>query len=94
MISDVLPDQVWWCSYNGFWVIGKITSANLCKSVHGIINSSTFTSPFESRNGVKEGQKLQRFEYLENEKSFLDEIKGIFQTLFFMSIRVNWVEAP
>ena len=25
----------------------------------------------------KEGKKLQKFEYLENEKSFLDEIKNI-----------------
>ena len=28
----------------------------------------------------KEGKKLQKFEYLENEKSFLDEIKNIFHT--------------
>ena len=26
----------------------------------------------------KEGEELQEFEYLENEKSFLDEIKNIF----------------
>ena len=31
---------------------------------------------------VVEGrEKLQKFEYLENEKSFLDEIKNIFQFL-------------
>ena len=27
-----------------------------------------------------EGEKLQTFEYLENEKSFLDEIKNIFHS--------------
>ena len=52
-----------------------MTSANLCKSIHGIINYSTSTCPFESG---KEGKKLQKFEYLENEKSFLDEIKNSF----------------
>ena len=34
--------------------------------------------PFESRKGWKEAKKIQAFEYLENEKSFLDEIKSIF----------------
>ena len=34
--------------------------------------------PFESRNCGKEGKKLQKLEYLENEKSFLDEIKTFF----------------
>ena len=34
--------------------------------------------PFESGKYGKEGKKLQIFEYLENEKSFLDEIKTIF----------------
>ena len=29
-----------------------------------------------------EGEKLQKFEYLENEKSFLDEIKNIFQSFW------------
>ena len=28
----------------------------------------------------KEGEKLQKIEYLENEKSFLDEIKTIFRS--------------
>ena len=49
----------------------------LCKSVHGIINYS-FICPFEPGKCGKEGKKLQKFEYLENEKSFLDEIKNIF----------------
>ena len=36
--------------------------------------------PFESENRGKEGKKLQKFEYLKNEKSFLDEIKNIFHS--------------
>ena len=52
--------------------------ANLCKPIHGIINYSTFIYPFESGKYGKKGEKLQKFEYLENEKSFLDEIKTFF----------------
>ena len=34
--------------------------------------------PFESGNCGKEGKKLQKLEYLKNEKSFSDEIKKFF----------------
>ena len=61
------------------WVIPKITSANLCKSIHDNINYSTSICPFESGKCGKEGKKLQKFEYLENEKSFLDEMENIFR---------------
>ena len=37
----------------------------------------TYTSPFESKKFGKEGKYLQRFEYLENKKSFFDEIENI-----------------
>ena len=43
-----------------------------------IINYSTSICPFESGRIGKEEDKIQQFEYLENEKSFLDEIKNIF----------------
>ena len=46
--------------------------ANSC-----IINS---ISPFESGKCGKEDEKLQKFEYLENEESFLDEIKTFFHS--------------
>ena len=46
--------------------------------IHDIINYSTSFCPFESGKFGKEGEKLQNFEYLENEESFLDEIKNIF----------------
>ena len=46
--------------------------------MHGIINYSTSICPFESGKSGKEEEKIQKFEYLENKKSFLDEIKNIF----------------
>ena len=39
------------------------------------INYSTSICLFESGKSGKEEEKIQKFEYLENEKSFLDEIK-------------------
>ena len=54
-----------------------MTPANLCKPMHDIINCSTSICPFESEKSGKEEEKIQKFEYLENGKSFLDEIKNI-----------------
>ena len=65
---------------SGFSVIPNITPANLCKPIHDIINYSISICPFESGKCGKEEQKLQKFEYLENEKSLLDEIKNIFHS--------------
>ena len=63
---------------SGSWVFLKITSANLCKPIYDVINYSTSICPFEFGMCRKERKKLQKLEYLENEKSFLDEIKNIF----------------
>ena len=46
--------------------------------IHDIINYSTSICPFVSATCGKEGKKLETFEYLENEKNFLDEIKNFF----------------
>ena len=43
-----------------------------------IINYSTSICPFESGKSGKEEEKTQKYEYLENEKSFFDEIENIF----------------
>ena len=51
-----------------------------CKSNHDIINYFTSICPFESVKCGKEGKKSQKIEYLENEKSFLNEIKNIFHS--------------
>ena len=45
-----------------------------------IINYSTSICPFESGKRGKEEEKIQKSEYLEKEKSFLDEIKNIFHS--------------
>ena len=47
-------------------------------AIHDIIHYSTSICPFESEKIGKEGRKTQKFEYLENENSFLDDIKNIF----------------
>ena len=65
---------------SSFQVIPKTTSANLCKTIHDIINYSASIWPFEFGKCGKEGKKVEKFEYLENEKSFLDEIKNIFHS--------------
>ena len=67
---------------SSFWVILKITSANLCEPIHDIINYSTFICPIESRKIGNDRKEVQKFEYLENEKSFLNEIKSIFHSLW------------
>ena len=81
VISYVLSNQVWWCNIKWFWVIPKITSANLWKLIHDIINYSISICLPESGKCGKEGKKLQKFEYLENKKSFFDEIKSVFCNL-------------
>ena len=43
---------------SSFWVIAKIASANLCQSIHDIINYSTSICPFESGKCGKEGKKI------------------------------------
>ena len=63
---------------HSFQVFPKTTPANLWKPIHDIINYSTSICSFKSRKCGKEDEKLQKFEYLENEKSFLGKIKNIF----------------
>ena len=48
--------------------------------MHDIIDYSTYICPLESGKSGKKEEKIQKFEYLENEKSFLDEIKNIFHS--------------
>ena len=46
--------------------------------MHDITNYFTSFCPFESGKSGKEEEKIQKFKYLENKKTFLDEIKNIF----------------
>ena len=57
-----------------------MTPENLCKPIHDIINYSTSIRSFEPGKCGREEEKLQKLEYLENEKSLLDEIKNIFHS--------------
>ena len=50
--------------------------------MHDIINYSTSICPFESKTSGKEEEKIQQFEYAENGKGFLDEIKNIFHSFW------------
>ena len=60
LVHYILSDQVWWCNVKQFWLIPKIMSANLCKSIDDIVNYSTSICPAESGNCGKEGTKLQK----------------------------------
>ena len=68
--------------WNSFWVIPKITSVNLCKPIHDIIYYSASICPFEAGKREKERKQLQKFEHVENEKNFLDEMKNIFNSFW------------
>ena len=58
---------------SGFWVIQKITFANLCKPLHDIINYSIFSCPFESAKCGKVGEKITKIWISRKWKGFLDE---------------------
>ena len=62
--------------------------------MHDNINYSTSISPFESGKRGKEEEKIQKFEYLENEKSFLDEIRNIlhsfWRAIIWWKNKKNW----
>ena len=65
-----------------FWAIPKITSANLFKPIRDVINYSTSICPFVSGKCGKEGEISQKFEYIEDEKSFLEEIRNTFHNFW------------
>ena len=59
-----------------------MTPANLCKSIHYIINYSTSIHSFESGKCGGKEEKLQKLDYLKNKKGFLDKIKNIFHSFW------------
>ena len=77
LISYLLSDKVWWCNVKQFLSYSKtytckLMQANSCH--HKLIHFHLF---FWIWKCGKEEEKLQKFKYLENKKSFLDEIKNI-----------------
>ena len=55
---------------SSYRVIPKITSANLCKPVHGIINYSTSIWPFEFGKCGKEGKNYKNLNILRTKRAF------------------------
>ena len=51
---------------------------------HDIINYSTCICPLQSGKCRKEGEKLQKFDYPEKEKSFLDEKNQFFKDYYLV----------
>ena len=58
------------------------------QAIHDIINYFASICPFESGKLGKEAKKSQKFEYLENKKSFFNEIKNIFHSFLRAFIRI------
>ena len=70
-----------------FWVIAEITFTNLYEPIHDVIIISVLYNPLNDKMWKGKG-KIQNIEYLENEQSFLDEIKTIFHN--FLNLLVKY----
>ena len=78
---EILLLVIYYVIYSGFWVIRKITSANLCKPIYDIIHQLFhFHFSFWVWKVWIGREKLQKLEYLKNKKSFLGEIKKNFHS--------------
>ena len=79
-IFHILSDQVWWCNVKQFL---SYFENYICKLMqdnswhHKVFN---FHVSFWIWKVWKGRVKIQKFEYLENEKSFWDEMKNIFHS--------------
>ena len=76
-IRYILSDKAWWCNVKQFLsysknYTSKFVQVNLW---HKLLH---FEFSFWIWKVWKGREKIQKFEYLENEKSFLDERKNIF----------------
>ena len=84
LYSYVLFDQVWWCNITRFLSYSK---NHACKLNFMQVNSwhhksFLFHLTFRIWKKWKRRRKLQKFEYLENGKNFLDETKNIFYSFW------------
>ena len=77
-ISCILSEQVWWCNIKQFLSYSKKYNCKFMQANSWHHKLFHFYLSFWSGKCGKEDEKLQEFEYLENEKSFLDEIKKHF----------------
>ena len=80
----ILSDQVWWCNVQQF----------LSYSKNYISKFIPLPSVLLNLENVERKEKLQKCGFLENEKSFLDEIKffffAVFEGLSFDEKIKNW----
>ena len=79
--------------WSRFWVIPKITSANLYKSIHDIINYSTSMCPFESGKCGKEGKKITKIWISRERKELFRWYKkhfSVFEGLLLGEKTKNW----
>ena len=84
-ISYVLSGQIWWYNIKRFLSYSKNYICKFMQTNSWHHKFSASICPFESGKCGKKGEKLYKLEYLENQKSFLDEIKNIFHS-FWMAI--------
>ena len=63
---------------SGFCVIPKITFVNLYKTIQDIITIPVLFEPLNLKTLERNEKKLQKIEYLEDQKSFQDKINIIF----------------
>ena len=77
-ISYILLEKAWWYNIKQFLSYSKNYINKFMQANSWHLNYFASIRPFESGKFGKEG-KSQKFEYLKNEKSFLNEIKTIFK---------------
>ena len=83
-ISYTLSDPVWWYNLKQFLSYSKPIWVMLANSWHR--RKLHFHLTFCIWKVWKGREKLQTFEYLENENSFLDEIRNIFHSFWWAII--------
>ena len=81
-ISYILSDQVWWCNIKRFLSYSKNYICKFMQTNSWHHKLFHFHLSFGIRKVWKERGKLQKIEYLEKEKSFLDEIKNTFHSFW------------
>ena len=83
--SFVLSGQVWWCNIKRFSSYSKNYTCKFMQANSWYHKLFHFHLSFRIWKVWKGREKLQKFEYVENKKSFLDEIKNIFH-IFWRAI--------
>ena len=80
---DYFKNKIFWKSLEP-WSLEKVNFffSSEPSPISDIINHSTSICPSVPGNCGKKGKKLQKFEYPENDKSFLDEIKSTFHSFW------------